>query len=137
MLYFVTTFFSKVANATRSFSADGPTMVPASSRMIQSFFCDVVWMHRDVVDWHLSSEETHLSFSHRKLLITPAYTGAYAGSRRCTERLELRIGGEPFVGVSRAAARRQLEQAHRLVLRTLPQRQFAAVEIGFADLAPL
>src|SRR2546430_17322864 len=60
-----------------------------------------------------------------------------AGSRRCTERLELRIGGEPFVDVSRAAARRQLEQAHRLVLRTLPQRQYAAVEIGFADLALL
>ena len=38
ILYFVMIFFSKVASATRSFSADGPTIVPASSRMIQSFF---------------------------------------------------------------------------------------------------
>ena len=38
ILYFVAIFFSKVAKATRSFSADVPTIVPASSRMIQSFF---------------------------------------------------------------------------------------------------
>jgi hypothetical protein len=35
---------------------------------------------------------------------------------------------------SRTIARRQPEQARRLVLRTLPQHQFAAVEIGLADL---
>ena len=34
---FVTTFFSSVAEAARSFSAEGPTIVPASSRIIQSF----------------------------------------------------------------------------------------------------
>src|SRR5262249_23918526 len=54
-------------------------------------------------------------------------------SRRFTERLELGIGGKPFVDVFRAAARRQPEQAHRLVLRIEPQRPSAAVEIGFAD----
>src|SRR6516225_10068417 len=58
-------------------------------------------------------------------------------SRRFTKRLEFGIGGKPFVDVSRAVARRQPEQAHRLVLRVEPQRQFTTVEIGFADLALL
>src|SRR5215831_1391801 len=64
-------------------------------------------------------------------------TGEVVRSRRFTERLELGIGGKPFLDVFRAATRRQPEQAHRLVLRIEPQRQFAAVEIGFADLALL
>ena len=37
-LYFFTIFLSNVAMATRSFSVEGPTMVPASNMMIQSFF---------------------------------------------------------------------------------------------------
>src|SRR5262249_43652780 len=38
MLYFLTIFRSCVARATRSRSGEGPTMVPASSRITQSFF---------------------------------------------------------------------------------------------------
>src|SRR6516225_2012014 len=48
-------------------------------------------------------------------------TGEVVRSRRFTERLELGIGGKPFLDVFRAAARRQPEQAHRLVLRIEPQ----------------
>jgi len=38
MLYFLTTLRSCVERATRSFSGVGPTMVPASSKTIQSLF---------------------------------------------------------------------------------------------------
>jgi hypothetical protein len=63
---------------------------------------------------------------HGSIRICGAET-ALVRSRRCTERLELRINGEPFVRFSRAAARRQPEAARRLVLRTLPQRSSGIV----------
>ena len=51
MLYFLTTLRSSVAWATRSRSGDGPMMVPASSRMTQSF----------LAAGRLSSEDTHVA----------------------------------------------------------------------------
>src|ERR1700724_1345589 len=60
-----------------------------------------------------------------------------ARSGRRTERLEFRIGGRPFGEVMRAVTRREPKQTRRVVLRALPQRQFAAVEVRLADLALL
>src|ERR1700746_1254635 len=87
--------------------------------------------------WHGEFETEGDKARFRPGICNSGTTAEVVGSRRFTERLELRISGEPFVDVSRAAACRQPEQAHRLVLRTKPQRQFAAVEIGFAELALL
>jgi hypothetical protein len=54
-------------------------------------------------------------------------------SLRHAKPLEFRIGDIPYVGVLRAV--REAEQANCLALRALLQRQFAAIEIGLADLA--
>jgi hypothetical protein len=57
-----------------------------------------------------------------------------AGSPRHAERREFRFGGGPFEEGFRAIPRCKLEQTCGGVLRARPQRQFSAVEIGFADL---
>src|SRR5262249_8822836 len=81
ILYFLTIFFSKVANATRSFSADGPTMVPASSRMIQSFFAMLSgWTGMYWIGTFLRKRPIVLLLSDRKLYSTSGYTAAYAGT---------------------------------------------------------
>ena len=59
------------------------------------------------------------------------------GSRRGSKRPGLRFGGDVFVETVWAIPRGGLEQAGRLVLGTDPQGNFAAVEIGLADLVLL
>ena len=60
-----------------------------------------------------------------------------AATRADAERLEFERGGVPFDQSFRAIASGDTELSHRIVLGALPQRPFAGIEIGLADLADL